>query len=85
MLDKQHDGHFKTARGDDYIYIGGEINGYKVVVATWPAGQNYGTGATAALLAHLVCWLESLLVCPTSLRSLLRNIATFDSHFLQLL
>lgn len=37
-------------RGDDYIYMGGEINGHKVVVATLPAGQNYGVGAAAALV-----------------------------------
>lgn len=50
MLDKQHQGHFVSVRGDDYIYIGGEINGHNVVVATWPAGQNYGVGAAAALV-----------------------------------
>jgi nucleoside phosphorylase len=37
-------------RGDDYIYMGGEINGHNVVVATWPTGQNYGVGAAAALV-----------------------------------
>lgn len=37
-------------RGDDYIYMGGEINGHNVVVATWPAGQNYGVGVAAALV-----------------------------------
>lgn len=50
MLDKQHEGQFESVRGDDYIYIGGEINGHNVVVATWPAGQNYGVGAAAALV-----------------------------------
>jgi nucleoside phosphorylase len=50
MLDKQHQGHFASVRGDDYIYIGGEINGHNVVVATWPAGQKYGVGAAAALV-----------------------------------
>ena len=50
MLDKQHQGHFESMRGDDYIYMGGEINGHKVVVATLPAGQNYGVGAAAALV-----------------------------------
>jgi len=50
MLDKKHQGHFESVRGDDYIYIGGEINGHNVVVATWPAGQNYGVGAAAALV-----------------------------------
>jgi nucleoside phosphorylase len=50
MLDKQHQGQFESVRGDDYIYMGGEINGHNVVVATWPAGQNYGVGAAAALV-----------------------------------
>lgn len=50
MLDKRHDGQFESVRGDDYIYVGGEINGHNVVVATWPAGQNYGVGAAAALV-----------------------------------
>jgi hypothetical protein len=34
MLDKQHQGHFESVRGDDYVYIGGEIDGHNVVVAT---------------------------------------------------
>jgi nucleoside phosphorylase len=50
MLDKKHEGQFESVRGDDYIYVGGEINGHNVVVATWPAGQNYGVGAAAALV-----------------------------------
>jgi nucleoside phosphorylase len=50
MLDKKHDGQFESVRGDDYIYVGGEINGHNIVVATWPAGQNYGVGAAAALV-----------------------------------
>jgi hypothetical protein len=50
MLDKRHQGHFGSVRGDDYIYMGGEINGHIVVVATWPTGQNYSVGAAAALV-----------------------------------
>lgn len=50
ILDKRHEGQFESVRGDDYIYVGGEINGHNVVVATWPAGQNYGVGAAAALV-----------------------------------
>ena len=53
ILDKQHHHQFKSVRGDDYIYIGGEINGHNVVVATWPAGQNYGVGAAAALISQV--------------------------------
>jgi hypothetical protein len=50
VLDKKHEGQFGSVPGDDYIYIGGEINGHKVVIATWPAGQNYGVGSAAALV-----------------------------------
>lgn len=50
ILDKQHSGQFESVRGDDYIYIGGEINRHNVVVATWPEGQNYGVGSAAALV-----------------------------------
>ncbi|RDW80343.1 hypothetical protein BP5796_05041 [Coleophoma crateriformis] len=50
MLDSQHEGHFESARGDDYIYLGGSINGHNVVIATWPEGQNYGVGSAAALV-----------------------------------
>jgi nucleoside phosphorylase len=53
MLDHEHDGHFESIRGDDYIYIGGDINGHNVVIATWPAGQNYGVGSAAALVNQL--------------------------------
>ncbi|KAI9863663.1 MAG: hypothetical protein M1813_003686 [Trichoglossum hirsutum] len=49
MLDNRHNGQFETVRGDDYIYIGGDINGHNVVIATWPEGQNYGVGSAAAL------------------------------------
>lgn len=50
MLDKQHPGRFESVPGDDFIYIGGEINGHNVVIATWPVGQNYGVGSAAALI-----------------------------------
>lgn len=50
ILDKRHEGQFESVRGDDYIYLGGEINGHNIVVVTWPAGQNYGIGAAAALV-----------------------------------
>jgi nucleoside phosphorylase len=50
MLDNEHNGHFESVRGDDYIYTGGDINGHNVVIATWPVGQNYGVGSAAALV-----------------------------------
>ena len=60
MLDKHHQGHFESVRGDDYIYMGGEINGHNVVVATWPAGQNYGVGAAAALVNQVKARFENI-------------------------
>jgi nucleoside phosphorylase len=48
-LDVRHDGYFESELGDDYIYVGGEINKHNVVIATLPAGQNYGTASAAAL------------------------------------
>src|ERR1700742_3465344 len=53
VLDKRHEGHFESVRGDDYIYTGGEINGHNVVIATWPTGQNYGVGSAAALASQV--------------------------------
>ena len=50
MLCRRHEGHFESVRGDDYLYLGGEINGHNIVIATWPAGQNYGVGTAAALV-----------------------------------
>ncbi|KAF4554235.1 Hypothetical protein D9617_5g071120 [Elsinoe fawcettii] len=53
VLDVQHEGRFPSSLNDDYLFIGGEINGHNVVVATWPTGQNYGTSAAAALAGHI--------------------------------
>jgi nucleoside phosphorylase len=53
MLDKIHDGNFRSDPGDDYQYIGGEINGHNVVVATFPLGTQYGGASAAALAAQV--------------------------------
>lgn len=53
MLDREHVGRFPTQRGDDYIYQAGEICGHNVVIATLPAGQEYGTGSAAALASQV--------------------------------
>ena len=53
MLDKIHDGNFRSDPGDDYKYIGGEINGHNVVVATLPPGTQYGGASAAALAAQV--------------------------------
>ncbi len=53
MLDRQHDGRFQMDRGDDYIYQAGEMCGHNVIIATLPAGQEYGTGSAAALASQI--------------------------------
>ncbi|KAF2221864.1 nucleoside phosphorylase domain-containing protein [Elsinoe ampelina] len=51
MFDRRHDGHFETLPGDSTssLFIGGEICGHNVVIATWPIGQSYGIGSAAEL------------------------------------
>jgi hypothetical protein len=44
MLDHEHRGNFSTNRGDDYVYTAGDINGHNVIIATFPAGHDYGVG-----------------------------------------
>jgi hypothetical protein len=39
--------------GDDYVFQAGEINGHYVIIATLPAGQEYGTGSAAALASQV--------------------------------
>jgi nucleoside phosphorylase len=53
MLDHEHPGNFSTNRGDDYVYMAGDINGHNVVIATFPAGHNYGVGSAAALASQV--------------------------------
>jgi nucleoside phosphorylase len=53
MLDHEHKGNFTTNRGDDYVYIAGDINGHNVIIATFPAGHDYGVGSAAALASQV--------------------------------
>lgn len=53
MLDHKHEGRFPLSRGDDHVYQGGDINGHNVIIATLPAGQEYGTGSAGALAAQI--------------------------------
>lgn len=78
MLDKKHNGYFETVRGDDYIYIGGELNGHKIVVATWPAGQNYGPGAAAALVNQVKARFSNIPSVPHKIPSL--HPAYYSAH-----
>jgi nucleoside phosphorylase len=53
MLDHEHKGSFVTNRGDDYVYMAGDINGHNVIIATFPAGHDYGVGSAAALASQV--------------------------------
>jgi nucleoside phosphorylase len=53
VLDRKHAGRFPMQRGDDYVFQAGEVCGHNVVIATLPAGQEYGTGSAAALAAQV--------------------------------
>ena len=53
MLDNKHRGRFPMARGDDYVFQAGDMCGHNVIIATLPAGQEYGTGSAAALASQV--------------------------------
>lgn len=53
LLDKRHRGRFPLERGDDYIFHAGDMCGHNIIVATLPAGQEYGTGSAAALASQV--------------------------------
>ncbi|RYP80050.1 hypothetical protein DL770_006409 [Monosporascus sp. CRB-9-2] len=53
MLDVRHRGRFPMGRGDDYVFHAGSMRGHNVVIATLPAGQEYGTGSAAALASQV--------------------------------
>jgi hypothetical protein len=53
MLDNRHRGRFPMIRGDDYVFHAGDMGGYNIIIATLPAGQEYGTGSAAALASQV--------------------------------
>jgi nucleoside phosphorylase len=53
MLDNRHKGRFRLTRGDDYVFQAGDMCGHNVIIATLPAGQEYGTGSAAALASQV--------------------------------
>ncbi|KAI6392296.1 hypothetical protein MCOR24_009952 [Pyricularia oryzae] len=53
MMDYLHPGRFPMGRGDDYVFRAGECGGHNTVIATLPAGQEYGTGSAAALASQV--------------------------------
>ncbi|KAF7539268.1 hypothetical protein G7054_g2248 [Neopestalotiopsis clavispora] len=53
LLDERHNGRFTVARGDEYIYHAGSMCDHNIVIATLPAGQEYGTGSAGALSSQV--------------------------------
>ncbi|EWY82414.1 hypothetical protein FOYG_14513 [Fusarium oxysporum NRRL 32931] len=53
LLDERHHGRFPVKRGDDYIFEAGVMGGHNIIIATLPAGQEYGNGSAAALTSQL--------------------------------
>jgi nucleoside phosphorylase len=53
MMDHSHQGRFPVSRGDDYVFHAGDMLGHNIIVATFPAGQEYGTGSAAALASQI--------------------------------
>ncbi|KAF4546031.1 Nacht and WD domain protein [Lasiodiplodia theobromae] len=60
MLDNEHDGRFRLGRGDDYVFHAGDMCGHNVIIATLPAGQEYGTGSAAALADRVKTFFPNL-------------------------
>ncbi|KAL7755432.1 hypothetical protein ACKLNR_014530 [Fusarium oxysporum f. sp. zingiberi] len=53
LLDERHRGRFPVDRGDDYVFHAGAMGGRNIIIATLPAGQEYGTGSAAALTSQV--------------------------------
>lgn len=60
VLDHLHDGHFALGPGDDHVFRAGDIAGYNVVIASFPAGQEYGTSTAAALAGQVKAFFPNL-------------------------
>jgi hypothetical protein len=78
MLDHKHEGRFPLGRGDDYVFRAGDICGHNIVIATLPAGQEYGTGSAAALASQVKkffpnLWFGLLVGVAAGLPNLARN------------
>jgi hypothetical protein len=78
LLDNQHQGRFPMSRGDDYVYKAGDMCGRNIIIATLPAGQEYGTGSAAALASQVKrffpnLWFGLLVGVAAGLPNLSRN------------
>lgn len=80
LLDVRHPGRFPVGRGDDYVFHAGSMLGHNIVIATLPAGQEYGTGSAAALASQVKkffpnLWFGLLVGVAAGLPDLSRNPA----------
>ncbi|RYP48626.1 hypothetical protein DL768_005517 [Monosporascus sp. mg162] len=78
LLDNQHWGKFPMGRGDDYVFQAGDVCGHNIIIATLPAGQEYGTGSAAALASQVKrffpnLWFGLLVGVAAGLPNLSRN------------
>ncbi|KAL5089600.1 hypothetical protein Trisim1_005293 [Trichoderma cf. simile WF8] len=53
LLDKRHRGRFPLTPGDDYIFQAGDACGHNIIIATFPAGEVYGTRSATALATQV--------------------------------
>ncbi|KAI0875631.1 purine and uridine phosphorylase [Hypoxylon argillaceum] len=60
VMDNVHEGRFPMSRGHDYVFIAGDVLGHNIVLATLPAGQEYGTGSAAALASQAKAFFPNL-------------------------
>ncbi|KAL2783344.1 nucleoside phosphorylase domain-containing protein [Aspergillus keveii] len=60
MLDRIHLGRFPISAGDKYVYHAGEICGHNVIIATFAAGQPYGTNSATSLASHVRHYFRNL-------------------------
>ncbi|KAF5001729.1 hypothetical protein FDECE_10862 [Fusarium decemcellulare] len=60
LLDERHRGRFPVNRGDDYVFQAGAMGGHNIIIATLPAGQEYGTGSAAALAGQVKKFFSNL-------------------------
>lgn len=66
------------SRGDDYVFLAGEMCGHNVIIAALPAGQEYGTGSSAALASQVKkffpnLWISLLVGVAAGLPNLSRH------------
>lgn len=60
LLDERHRGRFQVGRGNDYVFHAGTMGGHNIVIATFPAGQEYGTASAAALASQVKMFFPNL-------------------------